>query len=304
MNIARKPSNVFSEKLTRVGRYVSDRLEQRGLPVLTPFDFFRIIWRMYQGAQGKKLYLRRDAPTQEDYTRLRANLKNTGIVGADRDYGARIIRVLTISDLPAEEIVCLIDPTVYVSHLSAMQRWGLTNRRPEALMLTRPERMTATAALREYTRQHLDAGEDNPFPLRRITHPERVRRRPLRIHETKIVGAHIQSRSAHMRLTTIGQTFLDMLQKPELCGGMGHVLDVWAAHAETYLDEIVSAVDDAASPLVKSRAGYILEERLGLVHASVQPWKALGQRGSSRKLDPAKGFAPTFSATWMISLNV
>jgi len=114
----------------------------------------------------------------------------------------------------------------------------------------------------------------------------------------------LKNRSNDVRLSSIGQTFLDMLQKPDLCGGMSHILDIWEEHAETYLDEIVAAVDTTTSGLVKSRAGYILEERLELNHPGVGPWKALGQRGGSRKLDPSKEFTPTFSETWMISINV
>ena len=85
---------------------------------------------------------------------------------------------------------------------------------------------------------------------------------------------------------------------------MSHVLDAWEEHAGTYLDEIVAAVDTATSGLAKSRAGYILEERLGLHHRGIERWKAFAQRGGSRKLDPARDFAPPFSEKWMISLNV
>ena len=112
------------------------------------------------------------------------------------------------------------------------------------------------------------------------------------------------NRGTEMRMSTVGQTFLDMLQRPDLCGGMSHVLDVWEEHASTFLDEIASTVDRTAKALVKSRAGYILDERLGLHHPCIERWKTLGQRGGSRKLDPTRDFAPAFSGTWMISLNV
>ena len=85
---------------------------------------------------------------------------------------------------------------------------------------------------------------------------------------------------------------------------MPHVLEVWEEHAATYLDEIASAVDQAVNGLVKSRAGHIIQERMGLDHPLVENWKACGQQGGSRKLDPARDFAPAFSETWMISLNV
>lgn len=272
-------------------------------PVITPFELFHLIWAMYKNASGKNLYLRSKQPDASDYTRLRSNLKKTGHIGADRDYGARAFRVIAVSDQPAETIACLVDPTCYVSHLSAMQRWGLTDRHPQALILTRPDRGSAHAQLAAHMASVLDEGEANPHPLKIISHPEHVRRRRLHLYETKGAGLSVKNRSDDVRISTIGQTFLDMLQKPELCGGMVHVIDVWEAHAATYLGDIVSTVDRATSDLVKSRAGYILEERMKVDHPVIQAWKALGQRGSSRKLDPGKPFASVFSETWMISLN-
>lgn len=294
----------YPDRMTRAGAYLSSLLEAEGKPVLTPFEVFRLIWQMYRNSGDEKLYLRHETPTREDYLRLRLLLKKAGVIGGDRDYGARIIRVLTVPDLPAEDIVCLVDPTCYVSHLSAMQRWGLTDRSPDALILTRPDRKSAQACLRSYMDSALLENEDNPFPLKLITHPPRVRRRQVHMYEATTAGAWIANRSDGVRISTIGQTFLDMLQKPDLCGGMSHVLDVWEEHAADYLGDIVAVVDTATSGLVKSRAGYILEERLALSHPGIEPWKALGQRGSSRKLDPAKEFASAFSETWMISLNV
>ena len=107
-----------------------------------------------------------------------------------------------------------------------------------------------------------------------------------------------------MRVSTIGQTFLDMLQKPDLCGGMTHVLEVWEEYAATYLNQIVPTIDATPGALIKSRAGYIFQEYLGLEHPDIEKWETFSQRGGSRKLDPSKEFAPTYSEKWMISINV
>ena len=294
----------YPQKLTRAASCLAQLLEENGKPVLTQFDFFHLIRRMYRESSGKKLYLRHDTPSQDDYVRLRLILEKAGVIGDDQDYRARVIRVLTVSDLPAEDIICLVDPTCYISHLSAMQRWGLTDRSTKALVLTRPDRKTAAAQLRSRMAETLGEDEANPFPLKIVSHPARVRHRAVRIYASKAAGSFLKNRGDDVRLSTIGQTFLNMLQRPDLCGGMSHILDVWEEHAQTYLDEIVAAVDTATGGLVKSRAGYILEERLGLHHRGIEHWKAFGQRGGSRKLDPAKDFAPTFSETWVISLNV
>lgn len=302
--MSRKVPIIYPTRLTRAGHHLAELLEENGKPVLTQFDFFQIVRKMYRDHGDEKLYLRSNSPTKDNYTRILSDLKKTAVVAPDRDYGKRVIRVLTISDLPAEDIVCLIDPTCHVSHLSAMQRWGLTDRRPDALALTRPDRRTATEKIRGYMREALGEDETTPFPLRIMGHPDRVRRRAIQVHESKTPSKYLRNRGSEFRLSTIGQTFLDMLQRPGLCGGMSHVLDVWEEHAETYLDEIISAVDSCLSNLLKSRAGYILEERLGLHHHVIESWKRFGQRGSSRKLDPTEAYTPTFSETWMISLNV
>ncbi len=303
-NLQEQIPGTYPDKLTRAGTYIANLVEENNEPVLTQFKFFRLIWKMYAEAKGKKLYLRHNIPTVDDHNRLRLTLKKAGVIGTDRDYGTRAIRVLSVSDKPAENIICLIDPTCYVSHLSAMQRWGLTDRNPDALILTRADRVHALETIKQIMSTDLADDETTPFPIRLVNHPNRVRRRRVTMYETKSAGASIVNRSDNIRLSTIGQTFLDMLQKPDYCGGMAHILDVWTEHAKIHVDEIVEAVDGATSNLVKSRAGYILEEKLGIKHSGIEPWKAFGQRGSSRKLDPSKEFASTISETWMMSLNV
>ncbi|MXX59816.1 MAG: hypothetical protein F4246_03090 [Rhodothermaceae bacterium] len=291
--------------MTRASRHLENLLEKHARPVLTPVDFYILIRQMYQGSTDKKLYLRKSDPGIDDYHRLKRILIHAGIVRNDRDYRARALRVLTVSDRPAEEIACLIDPTCHVSYLSAMERWGLTNRSPKALMLSQPHRKSALEKLRRHRQNIL--GQDlgsNIFPLHLIRHPIRVRGGRVQMYMTKLAGANLTIRGSDARISTIGQTFLDMLQKPDLCGGMPHILEVWEQHAETYLDSIVAAVDTATNGLVKCRAGYILQEYLGLGHSRISNWKAFAQRGGSRKLDPSQHYAPTYSETWMISINV
>ncbi|MXZ17008.1 MAG: hypothetical protein F4Y81_02100 [Rhodothermaceae bacterium] len=297
-------------KPTRAGKHLARLVENYDKPILRPFEFFALILGLYQDAPAEKLYLRKKKPDLEEYNRFKRMLNYMDVVRYDKDYGKRALRVLTNSDCPAEEIVCLVDPTCYVSHLSAMQRWGLTNRSPRFLMMTRPERETWQNMLRVYRKKILDEQNISDihhadiYPLHVIDHPQRVRGQSIYMLTTKASGLSLVGQGTHMRISTIGQTFLDMLQKPDLCGGMSHVLDVWEENAATYLDQIIPSIDAARSGLVKSRAGYIFQEYLGLEHPTIDKWKAFSQRGGSRKLDPSKEFAPTYSETWMISINV
>ena len=297
--------NVHTQKMTRAGRHLEDLLEKHARPVITPADFYGLVRQMYQKSTNKKLYLRKSDPGIDDYQRLKRILIHAGIVRIDRDYNTRALRILTISDRTTEEIVCLVDPTCHVSYLSAMERWGLTNRSPNALMLSRPDRKTALDKLRRHRQNILGEHHDTKFfPLHLIKHPTFVRGGRVKMYMTKLAGANLTIRDSDARISTIGQTFLDMLQKPDLCGGMPHVLEVWEQHAATYLDSIAAAVDGASSGLVKCRAGYILHEYLGLDHFRIPNWKAFSQRGGSRKLDPSQDYAPIYSETWMISINV
>ncbi|MHC8508263.1 MAG: type IV toxin-antitoxin system AbiEi family antitoxin domain-containing protein [Rhodospirillales bacterium] len=274
-----------------------------GRPVVTPYEFFALIFEMHRSGNIKNLNLETEFPGKKTCRRLRMNLQKNNVISNDRDYGSGVIRVNAVSDRPAEDIVCLADPLCYVSHLSAMQRWGLTNRSPKALMMTRPDRRTISAWIKETVSRDFESSVDIVHRPKDTGHPARVRRREISVYQTKNYGRSIEVKGAFARVSNIGQTFLDMLQDPRFCGGMAHVIDVWDEHAKTHFEEIVKAVDRAQSRLVKSRAGYLLEERQGLSGKTVESWKTLGQRGGSRLLDPHREFAPKYSETWMISLN-
>jgi hypothetical protein len=295
----------YPERLTRAGAVLAERIERSGRPVTTPYELFRAIRFIY--ADGRGLYLRKTEPDLADYVRLRKNLMDCGVLASDPDYGRRAFRILDNPDLPADDICCLVDPFCYISHLSAMQRYGLTNRRPEALHLSRPAARIlgdlAIAAMLADQGTNLPMPADKAVRLHAVRHPPRVRKRKVQLFQTARPGQSIANRSGFSRIATIGQTFLDTLDNPDLCGGMVEVLEIWTAHAGIYVDDIVAAVDRHESGIVKIRAGYILDEMLGISDERIQAWRRFAQRGGSRLLDPAKVYAPRYSEKWMISLN-
>lgn len=295
------PHSAFSRSVrqTRAQKRLVEMLEERGRPVIDSHGLFGLVQSIHRDSHAMRLYLRQPRATVRSYSRFKTFLFSRNVIRADRDYRSRF-RVLTVPDRPADEIVCLVDPFCHISHLSAMQNWGLTDRRPRALMIARPDNRTIQAQLKKMNLNDRQA----PFPRKNVSHPPTARARPVRVHRTGRGAACIRVRGSLARISTIGQTFLDMLLRPDLCGGAAHVLEVWEEHAATYLDAVVEAVDARGSPVAKCRAGYIIEERLGLRRAETAAWKAFAQRGGSRKLDPARAFAPEHSETWMISINV
>jgi len=294
--------NKNNSLLTRAESYLANALRSEDLPAITPYSFFCRLQTMY--GEGRNLYLRHSQPSLDDYFRFVKKMYKAGLIRYDRDYGKRLIRVLEVSERSIGDVICLADPLCYISHLSAMQRWGLTNRAPRVLTYTRPDKNTAAAM-----RAKIMVDSSYPLPpkrvqLKNIQHPDKVREIPLHVFDSKNVGAYVRIPDTSTRIATIGQTFLDMLQHPRQCGGMPHVLDIYEEHAHHWTDEIVNAVETCSSNLVKSRAGYILEERLGFSDRRIESWKSFTQRGGSRKLDPQKNYSPIYSETWMISVNV
>ncbi|RJF94387.1 hypothetical protein D3874_00600 [Oleomonas cavernae] len=258
---------------------------------------------------GRKLYIRPATPPADQLRRVIDNLIGTLGLDVDPDYGRGVYRVPSVGGGSAEAVCALVNPFGYVSHLSAMQRWGLTERRPEALHLTMP----TPSAARAYVDARMMADYGQPFPempagsavkLMFIRPPAMVRGRPIDVIGKARLGRWLAVRGTHERLATIGQTFFDMLDTPQRCGGMAHVIDIWREHAPTYLDDIVAAIDESDAAIVKVRAGYLLDEVIGAGDARTDGWLRFAARGGSRVLDPAKDFATAHSEKWMLSINV
>ncbi|MCY4149313.1 MAG: hypothetical protein OXF73_08235 [Gammaproteobacteria bacterium] len=279
--------------MSRARSLLEDGLRELRQAVITPYGLFRMIQDMYPD------------PGMSQYFRTYKSLIKARVIDEDDDYSGRAMRILVAHDQPIEDIVCLADPLCHVSHLSAMQWWGLTDRVPKEIIFTRANALESKARLMEMV-------ENDPRPQppkyllpRRIKHPDSVRGCSIRMIDSKPAGNSVVVQGRQMRLATIGQTFLDMLRRQDLCGGMRHVLEIYEEHAGLWVEEIVTAVDEFPKKIVKCRAGYILSERLKIHHEKIDAWQASApQRGGSCKLDSSRDYAPVYSEDWSLSLNV
>ncbi|MFD2578260.1 hypothetical protein ACFSTD_05760 [Novosphingobium colocasiae] len=161
--------------------------------------------------------------SQPQHRAMIRTLEKRRVLAPDEDFKAGVWRVVQAAIAPtAEEAICLVDPFAYISHLSAMQRYGVTDRSPEALHVTTPAR-TLWTHMRDV--QMAEDYEDEPAQsllpqLSRIGIREQVRRRRVIIHESKHPAEPAPIAGSVSRIATIGRVFVDMLDQPLLCGGV------------------------------------------------------------------------------------
>jgi predicted transcriptional regulator of viral defense system len=318
---------------------VAEQIRRTGKPIVTWFDVEDVVRRLFRERKfdGKPLKIRRDYPTTETFGAIRRALINPyslDLRGAlselielqsalleqaaesggqllveDPEFSGQVWRVAGVPDGTPEELCCLADPWCYVSHLSAMQRWGFSNRNPLALHITRPARkiwrQQADAELREIQRT---APSDLVSKGRiHVTFPSSLRRRELLVFQPSYLGHSVTISDSHARVGTVGQTFWDMMQEPRRCGGMAHVMEIWQEKAEDYIEEIISVFEDKEMPttnLAFCRAGYVFEEIVGHQDSRIAAWTRFGKQGGSAKLDPEAPFETRHSERWNLSLNV
>ncbi len=283
-------------------------------PVVTSYDIGQLVFQLYQAKtyKGEKLSgIQKEYPERQDYMRLVKMLLRAGVLQEKKiASNPEVFTVLGTGQPSPGEVACCIDPFAYVSHLSAMEWHGLTDRIPKTLFISSPAPLHWGKFSRE--RMLKDLGGDEAYtvysysrlPQLRRLNLAKVGRETVHRHASLHPGAFIVVRDRRLRVATIGRTFLDMIREPDLCGGIYHVLDVYQEHAERYLQLVVDEIDQHGTKIEKMRGGYILEERLGLNHDTIGKWSKFAQRGGSRKLYAHSEYSPRFSEKWCLSLNI
>jgi len=280
-------------------------------PVVTACQLGVTLFQLYQAKtyQGQALVrLEKDVPTPSDLKRVTDRLLKNGVLQPYKGFSGTAFTLLG-KQPTAPEVACVVDPFAYLSHLSAMEYHGLTQRMPAMLLISSPapaEWKTCAEA-----RMQRDLGEAQleiyrAAALPALTRPrlDKIERQAVKVYTSSHLGAFVAVRDRALRVATIGRTFLDMIREPDLCGGIYHVLEVFEAHAATYLRLITDEIERHGSKIDQSRAGYLLDERCGLQSPTLDRWQAEVQRGGSRKLYAKGDYSSRFSERWSLSLNI
>ncbi|MCC5833425.1 MAG: hypothetical protein JJU20_01715 [Opitutales bacterium] len=303
------PPSGIRTRLSLFGKALSKELKASGKPIATAYDIFQEMRALY--ASDRKLMLRKKLPDHDELDKVRRQLMDANVLDNDEDFKQNTYRIISNGDGSAEDVCCIADRFCFISHLSAMARYGLTDRRPHILQLTAPNpkilhKFVGETLQSDYGAETLLTLEEDQIvkPPARTKFPGKVRGREVSVMQSAHPGASQQLRGCFSRIGTIGQVFASMLEEPDLCGGMKHVLEIWQEHAQIYLDDIIEAIGSRPKGITKVRAGYILDELIGIEDPRIEQWTRHAQRGSSRLLNPSATYESKFSEKWMLSLNV
>lgn len=290
---------------------IAQSLGQQGAVVFTRHELAQVVWRICQQSHfnGQPLRPHKDALSRAAFNRHEATLLQQGLIkpvpGLPQGAAYSLVGA-SVAD--ARVLACAVDPFCYVSHLSAMEFHGLTDRMPEQLYVSSPATMRwrefAAARMQKDLGTELDAFLNAGLPAMQRTKITKLAGRPVHLASSLHLGAFRHIKDQHIRVSTLGRTYLDMLHEPQLCGGLSHVLAVFKVHAPLHLRLILDEIDQHGSGIDKVRAGFILEDICKITDARIDAWTAHAQRGGSRKLDARGDYSATFSERWALSINV
>ncbi|SFD48548.1 type IV toxin-antitoxin system AbiEi family antitoxin domain-containing protein [Paracidovorax konjaci] len=291
----------MSEKsiLPELVRPIQERLGTWERPVVTGYEL-GVLASTYAENRAISLHV---------YAELVRVLTSFGLISPAKEFKPGSVFHLFGRNKPLPmEVACSVDPFAYVSHLSAMEYHGITDRFPKVLYLSTPpaqewkEQAEARMDkdLKEFKKDYLAA----KLPALRFQKFERVGGVRVELMRRSHRGAFKTIKSPSIRVAMVGRTFLDMLREPESCGGMLHVVDTYREYAGKYFKLILDEVSKHGTLIEKARAGYLLEKVCGRVDPVIDGWASTVQRGGSRKLDPQAEYAPFFSERWALSVNV
>jgi len=276
--------------------------------VITKYHLGLLLFQLYSHKKYKNysLYIKNQYPDSENLSQSIKDLTDIGVIRPHPSV-PQCYMLVGGKNIQAEEIVCSADPFAFVSHLSAMAYHGLTNRMPATLFISSPSpkkwKEFALERMKKDLGTYLEVYLRNGLPRLQKISFKNIGKQKINCYSGIHMGTFKKTEDEKIRVSTIGRTFLEMLQQPDLCGGIYHVIEVFEEYAEQYLDLVVNEIENNGKQIDKVRAGYILDEICGLEHDYSDNWLQFVQRGGSRKLDPGRNYSSEYSKKWCISLN-
>ncbi|WP_258154618.1 hypothetical protein [Pseudomonas sp. 17053703] len=234
------------------------------------------------------------SPLSSDFDPFfRSQLHDSYIIKGKREYSP-------------QEILCTLYPYGYISHLSAMEWHGLTDKIPVDIYFT----TCSPAEWRQRAINQIDLEKNHFVDPRSFTakYPKNLNLAGLPVvisSETHYVEP-VEVSDSPLRVSSVGKTFIDMLREPQKCGGEEHVLEIFQEQGKKYSSLILTALDKYGRKIDRARTGFVLDKMVGVKSSKLDAFRLESSktRGSSKVLSPNRPFASEYDEDWSLSLNV
>ncbi|WP_417552580.1 type IV toxin-antitoxin system AbiEi family antitoxin domain-containing protein [Marinomonas fungiae] len=280
-------------------------LKLHSSPVITNADLYQILLDLYREAEfeGIKIgKISKEKPDDAIFKKKVSLLEQNGVLTPLIDNRAYVISGK--GKFSAEQAGCYLYLFSNLCYLSAMEYHGLTERMPKVIQIMIPDKENYQELLhKKYSESYIE--ENTHLKYRSIEIKKKIENKTFKYYKNKNFSLCKEvADSGGIRVSSIGRTFLDMLQKPDECGGLNHVIDVLEENFETYKRLIIKEFDRNAKSIDKARLGFIIESLLDITDSKFDEWAKNAQRGGSRKLSARDEFSPYYSEKWCISINL
>lgn len=263
--------------------------------------------------KGQRVQVRTDNPRGVQFRNCIEKLERSSVIEPmDQPGGPWFLHeesnyylVSPYKERPYAEIICSLYPYGFISYITAMSWYGITDRIPKKIYYTSPSRnlwkKKSTADITERIGQHAKSFDFVPFFPKEM----RVSGYDLVVMETKNYTEPLEGEGG-VRVVEIGQLFIDMTRRPEFSGGESHVIEVYSEYGYAFRKKIIKQLLKTGTSIDKARVCFLLENVCGVSLPQIEEWKIeqSGKRGGSRKLSHRNEFSPCYSPSWGISLNV
>ena len=286
-------------------------LGQQKIPIINRYELSIKAWGLYKNKtfDGTPLRILKEKMDKAIFNRIESKLVNIGIIKPTPGIsGDSSYNILGFIENDPRVIACAIDPFCYISHLSAMEFHGITDRMPEKLYVSTPSNSIWNEFSDQLMRKILGDDYENYYseglPILRKVNFEKLAGKPVHQFKSIHLGAFRNFKDQNFRVATLGRTFLDMIRDPLLCGGISHVISVFEEYGKDNKILIIDELNQHGKPIDKVRIGWIMENICGISDSRLEDWTKFAQRGGSRKLDGAAEYSSNFSERWALSINV
>jgi len=211
------------------------------------------------------------------------------------------------SKLTPVELIIPLFPYAYLTHLSAMRHYSITDRIPKQIQIELPSRTQWKSKIIEVVDQINASIDEKEIILKYLPRYPKNNdvyfKKKILVSSTKSPKLYINLDNG-VRVIEIGNLFVEMVNNPKECGGIEHVMDIFKEYGLAFKKKIYKAALES-SLISQARIGLIFEQILGQSDPEIVKMKNRNRdlRGSSRVFIAGEDFSNIVNVEWCLSLN-